>query len=65
MRYVTNEIFKMHCIVNDLINTRTPFVTTLSVAPNSLKCNISMNNCPIALQFGTEVQSQHKNTYVC
>ena len=32
-------------------------LTTL-VSPNSLKCNISMNNGPIALKFYTEVQSQ-------
>ena len=28
------------------------------VSPKSLKCNISMNNGPIALKFGTDVQSQ-------
>ena len=28
------------------------------VSPKSSKCNISMNNGPIALKFGTGVQSQ-------
>ena len=28
------------------------------VSPKSLKCNISMNNGPIALKFCMEVQSQ-------
>ena len=32
-------------------------LTTL-VSPKSLKCNIYMNNGPIALKFCTEVQSQ-------
>ena len=32
-------------------------LTTLA-SPKSLKCNISMNNGPIALKFCTEVQSQ-------
>ena len=40
------------------MNAKTAFVTTLTVSPNSLKRNISMNNCPIALQFCTYVQSQ-------
>ena len=29
-----------------------------------IKCKISMSNCPIAFKFGTEVQSQSKNTYL-
>ena len=32
-------------------------LTTL-LSPKYLKCNISMNNGPIALKFCTEVQSQ-------
>ena len=45
----------------NLTSTRTTaIVTTLSVFPNYLKCNISMNNCPIALKFCTEVQSQYE-----
>ena len=31
----------------------TAFVTTLSVSPKSLKCNISIINGPIALTFDT------------
>ena len=27
---------------------------------HQFKCKISMNNCPIAFKFGTEVQSQSK-----
>ena len=34
------------------------------VSPKSLKCNISMNNCAIALKFCTEVQSLYKNAYI-
>ena len=50
LRYVAVEIW--HCP-----STRTTsFVTTLSVSPNSLKCNISITNCPIALKFDTRVK---------
>ena len=50
-------------IVNYHINTQTAFVTTLSVSPKSLKCNISIANCPIALQFYTGVK--HLKVHTC
>ena len=34
-------------------DTQTAFMTTMYVSPNSFKCNVSMNNCPIALKFCT------------
>ena len=40
------------------INIQTAFVVTLLYPPILGKCNISINYGPIALTFGTEVQSQ-------
>ena len=44
----------------DTLSPRTTaFVTALAVSPKSLKCNISITNCPIALKFDTRVK-HHK-----
>ena len=43
----------------------TAFVTTLAVSPKSLKCNISITNCPIALKFDTGVKFQKIHTKKC
>ena len=40
----------------------TAFVTTLAVSPKSLKCNISITNCPIALMTGKHINLIRDNT---
>ena len=43
----------------------TAFVTTLAVSPKSLKCNISITNCPIALKFDAGEKHQQIHTKHC
>ena len=59
LRYVAIEIWHY-------LRTRTTaFVTTLSVSPKYLKCNISITKCPIALSFDTRVRHQKVYTTNC
>ena len=59
LRYVANEIW------HSLSTRTTAFMTTLHVSPKSLKCNISITNCPIALKSDTGVNHQKVHTLNC
>ena len=60
-QYIAIQLYRGTLVFQfDTPSTRTTaFETTLSLAVSlkSLKCNISITNCPIAIQFDTGVKS--------
>ena len=45
------------------MTTQTAFIDDTFVSPKSLKCNISVTNCLIALKFNTGVKYQKLHMY--